>query len=482
MRLHIRETQLFIQNLHTRLPFRYGIVTMTRVPHLILRITMEVDGRIQHGFAADNLAPKWFAKNPASTVQDDISEMLTVIQHACEVAKQITSATSIFECWQQVYSAQRQWAEAEQLPPLLWGFGVSLIERGLIDASCRNRQCSFSASISQNTFALPLAFFFPELSSLVPASFIPSKPHPEVIVRHTIGLTDPLTDEEITPQDRLDDGLPESLQQCLGRYGITHLKIKLSGEADADLQRLKRIASLIKSAGTRCAFTLDGNENYRSLTPFRHLWETLLADPMLARFLENLIFVEQPLHRSVALSPATALEMIVWRERPPIIIDESDAEVGTLASALACGYSGTSHKNCKGVFKGIANACLIAYRRRLDPTAQLHISAEDLTNVGPIALLQDLAVIGTLGITHAERNGHHYFAGLSEFPEEIQKGVFLHHQDLYERHPSGFPTLRIRSGKMAIDSVNSAPFGCAFEPDTSSFIPIETWRFESLEN
>src|SRR5262249_58169107 len=57
--------------------------------------------------------------------------------------------------------------------------------------------------------------------------------------------------------------------------------------------------------------------------------------------------------------------------------------------ALARGYQGTSHKNCKGVFKGIANACLVESLRREPGGEKLVMSGEDLANIGPVALLQD---------------------------------------------------------------------------------------------
>src|SRR5690606_2352290 len=115
-----------------------------------------------------------------------------------------------------------------------------------------------------------------------------------------------------------------------------------------------------------------------------------------------------------------------WPDRPRVIIDESDGEPDTLRRALDLGYAGTSHKNCKGVFKSIANACLIAARREATGD-DLVLSAEDLANVGPVALLQDLAVVATLGISHVERNGHHYFAGLRHLPADMQDTVLTHH-------------------------------------------------------
>jgi hypothetical protein len=187
------------------------------------------------------------------------------------------------------------------------------------------------------------------------------------------------------------------------------------------------------------------------------------------RAFEHLLFVEQPFHRDVALGEETAAHLQAWSERPPIIIDESDAEPGSLVAALAAGYVGTSHKNCKGVFRGIANACLIAHRRR--ENASLRMSAEDLINLGPIALLQDLAVVAALGIPHVERNGHHYFRGLQGFPAEVQQQVVDSHPDLYATHPAGFPTLRIAKGRIETGSVIAAPFGAAFDLNLNAFTP-----------
>jgi len=64
MKIQVRESGLFIRNLSLRVPFRYGIATMTTTPHLVVRLLVEIDGVLRHGFSADNLPPKWFTKNP----------------------------------------------------------------------------------------------------------------------------------------------------------------------------------------------------------------------------------------------------------------------------------------------------------------------------------------------------------------------------------------------------------------------------------
>ena len=146
-------------------------------------------------------------------------------------------------------------------------------------------------------------------------------------------------------------------------------------------------------------------------------------------------------------------------------IDESDATLESLPTALTLGYAGTSHKNCKGVFKSVANAGLLARARAAGSPAVL--SGEDLGNVGPISVPQDLAAQAALGVTSVERNGHHYFAGLDQFPRALQRHALEHHSDLYIRATTDWPRLNIRGGKLTITSVNAAPFGVPGEMDLS---------------
>lgn len=42
MNLRVRASELFLHDLRLRMPFRYGIATMTRVPHLFLRLTLDL--------------------------------------------------------------------------------------------------------------------------------------------------------------------------------------------------------------------------------------------------------------------------------------------------------------------------------------------------------------------------------------------------------------------------------------------------------
>ncbi len=464
IRLH--HAEFFRLELRARMPFRYGIATMTEVTQLTMRCTFEIDGRPETGLAADLLSPKWFTKDPARALAEEVEEMLRVIRAAVAHAHGIRAATG-FEFWRELYAAQSAWAQGEKLPPLLAHFGTSFVERSLLHALCRARQTSLAAALQGDLFGVDLGALHPEIAGLGPSRFLPAAPPAAVIARHTIGLADLIQSTEVTAAERVTDGLPQSLDECIRFYGLRHFKVKINGESQRDLDRLTRMTAVLEAeCGGDYAFSLDGNECFHDVGSFVDYYRSLRAQPALQPLWSHLLYVEQPWHRSVALSPAIGELAQAWPDRPPIIIDESDAALESLPTALALGYAGTSHKNCKGVFKSIANAGLLARRREQGLPAVL--SGEDLCNVGPLSTLQDLAAQAALGVTTVERNGHHYFTGLDQFPPAIQRHALEQHPDIYVRMPSGVPRLDIRGGRLALGTVNAAPFGIPGEVDLSA--------------
>ena len=466
-RLRLATATLHRTTTKTRMPFRFGIAVMTEVPHVFLNCTFEIGKKTFTGIAADGLPPKWFDKAPEKSAQQEIEELLLVIQQAVTFAQQIP-ASSGFEFWRQLYAAQMPWAAARGLPPLLAHFGVSLVERTLLDALTQSYDVNFSTLLRHNLVGMDLGQLHSELAGRQPCEFLPEQPLQKLIVRHTVGLSDPLTAADVPSAEALEDGLPQTLEDCVKFYGLRHFKLKVLGDVAVDLHRLRQTAAVItRQCGRDYAFTLDGNEQYKEFPKFVELWDRIQADAALRTFFEKLIFIEQPLYRAVALDPAVA-RIKEWQGAPPIIIDESDAELGDLERALELGYIGTSHKNCKGAMKGVAHRCLINHRNALGDTNRYQMSGEDLVNIGPVALLQDLAVQAALGNTSVERNGHHYFRGLSVFPSSISDAMLVNHGDLYTRQDS-FARVDVRSGEIQLDSVNAAHFGVAASVPMNAF-------------
>jgi L-alanine-DL-glutamate epimerase-like enolase superfamily enzyme len=385
--------------------------------------------------------------------------MHEVIRHAAARAEEIARRPIGFhEFWLELNRQQQDWAGRRELPGLLAHLGVSLCERAVLDALCRALGRPLHQLLRANELGLRLGDIHPELHALEPRDLLPPKPLARLLARHTVGLADPLTSSEIPPQDRMADGLPHDLESNVHTYGLRCLKIKLSGQPDQDIERLRTISTILeRTAGDAWFATLDGNENFHDLEEFQRFWARLAGDGRLRLLQERVLVVEQPVHRNRALSDNAGRVLSEWPDHPPLIIDESDGELGDLPRALDLGYAGTSHKNCKGIVKGIANACLLQHRRRQG--LPLLLTGEDLANLGPVALVQDLAMMALLGISHVERNGHHYFRGLSMWPAAWQETVLAAHPDLYQRHVQGFAHLRITAGELALNSLNAAPFG-----------------------
>lgn len=456
--------------LKTRMPFKYGIATMTEVPMVFVRIEAEIDETKTAGIASDLLPPKWFTKVPEDPLEKEISDMLQVIRKALSQALG-QAADSAFDLWKLIYDGQSRWAEANNIPALLAHFGTSLVERALIEATCKAGNKTLGQALLSGSLGFEPGRIHSCLEGQSASSLLPKTPLAKVQARHTVGLGDPLDSNQIDADDRIDDTLPQSLDQCIQAYGLRHFKIKINGDIEWDLDRLKNVAKCIEHhADSDFAFSLDGNEQFQSVTAFRDHWNILHSEPKLETFFDNLLFIEQPLHRDVALNESLKSEFDQWPDRPAVIIDESDATIESLPQALAIGYAGTSHKNCKGIFKGIANACLLEHHRRNGN--QTVMSGEDLCNVGPVAVIQDLAVMATLGIESVERNGHHYMAGLSQFPERTREQVLNAHDGLYKTSETGWPTLAICNGEIDLTSVNTQAFGTGFELDLSVFSEI----------
>lgn len=461
----------------TRFPFKYGIASMSRLPHLFAIADLEVDGKPAQGLASEGLPPKWFTKDPNTPFEQDLAEMLSVIQNAARLSRASAgSSTTYFPWWQSLYDEQHRWAALKQLPPLLTNLGVSLMERLVLDGLCKAAGQPLHSLLHTNALGIDLGAVRGELAGWDTSRVVDATPLQSVLARHTVGLGDPLRAADLTPRERLNDGLPFALDESIRAYGLRRFKIKVCGKAETDLPRLREITSVITTE-CRDGFkaTLDGNEQFQDLASFRAFYDELSGDAAVKPLFDNLILIEQPLHRSKALDEAVLPVLSAWRDGPAMIIDESDGTLGDLPRALELGYAGTSHKNCKGIVKGLANAALLRRQAALEPDREWLLSGEDLANVGPVALLQDLAMMAALGISHVERNGHHYFRGLSMYSEDVQSAVLEAHDGLYGRHPNGFAALDIREGRLDLTSVNHAPFGCGASLDASRFESLDAW-------
>lgn len=481
MHIALKESTVGLRNSTTRIPFRYGTAVLTRCPQAVLRVLIECEGALHAGFSGDCLPPSWFDKSPGKDFARQLEDMLRVMSLAQGVfADAFRARTPFFPAWLAAQQQVRQQCEEWDLPALLASFGSSLLERAILDAACRCHRVSFAQAARGNLFGIQPGMVHRELQGAGPGDWLPGEPSRSVFVRQTVGLGDPLTLDEIAPADRLDDGWPQAVEEYATRRGVRYYKVKVSNRLEQDLERLTRLARLLQShLGSQYRLTLDGNEQYKRAEDFEGLVEAIRARPALETLWDNVLVIEQPFDRAIALDPAHTGGLRELSSSKPVIIDESDGTLEAYPAAIDLGYRGVSSKNCKGAIRSLLNAGLTWIHNDRGRQHHFGMTGEDLCTVGVVPVQSDLCLAATLGLQHVERNGHHYHPGLSYLPEGERRAALAAHGDFYvEEH--GLVGPNIREGRFDIGSLQCVGFGFAVEPDMSRMEPVEGWTFESL--
>ena len=466
-RFQITGIELFEAPVRLRMPFRFGVVTLTHCQQAWARVHIEGgDGLRATGAAAELLSPKWFDKNPALSNEqnlDQLRDVLRLAAQAYEAEPGPQSADTAFGHFARHHEAHQQAAARRGHNPLLAAYGPALIDRAVLDALCRGTGTGFHEAMRRNLAGLCGAH--PAFQGFDFGTFLAGlQPAVSLALRHTVGLADPITAADVT--EVVHDGLPQTLEQVVARHSPRHFKIKLSGQPHADLHRLQAVAAVLDQSPRDYRVTLDGNEQFGDADALVTLTRRLQAEPRLERLADSVRFVEQPFHRDQALQAGSPAPDIGW----PLLIDESDGTLEAFEQARALGWHGVSSKTCKGVYKSLLNAArCVAWNAHPGASGTFFQSAEDLTLQAGLALQQDLALVALLGIPHVERNGHHYVDGMRGRPTAEQQAFAQAHPDLYERAiaPDGQTVTRLRivDGRMAIASLACPGFASAVLPD-----------------
>jgi hypothetical protein len=455
----VREASVFSRQIKTRMPFRFGRSTMTQMPILHLRLTVEADdGKVLTGVSASGIPPLWFDKADGKTHADNIQDLSLSLRLALENYLELDLAPVWF-LHKIAEPPTRKSAAAKGLNDLTAGFGIALVDSAIIDAACRHLGITFHAALKANALGYGADF----------AAMIPDKPLERIALRHTVGLVDPITDADI--KDPVDDGLPESLEQVVSRYRAKFFKLKISKDAAESQERLRRIASVLDAHAGDYRATLDGNEQFHDMEEFARFIRSAKEDPALKNLWHRTLFIEQPVGRGHSLVDAVAGPLKEIDAFKPVIIDESDGSDDAVTRALELGYRGISAKNCKGVFRTLHSYRLIKELEALGRLSPI-LSSEDLTNAPIFPLHQDLCVAAALGIRHSERNGHHYIVGFDYLSPREREDALREFPSLYAAREQGSPIVRIEDGFLDLKELNQNGFGTASEPDWEHLEPV----------
>ncbi|HEV3011363.1 MAG TPA: enolase C-terminal domain-like protein, partial [Burkholderiales bacterium] len=317
------------------MPFRFGVVTLTEAPQAFVRAKILFqDGKQSEGAAAELLAPKWFDKNPALSNEDNFEQLRASMRAARKAYLDSGSKTAF--------------GHSRPSVGLVENFGPALLDRALLDALCRGLGVSLYEAIRTNVPGMS----FPDLD--MPRFLQGLKPGDQIAARHTVGLVDPITSRD--NKNPVKDGLPETLEEVIARYGHRWFKLKVGGDVKADVERLSAIASVLDRIAEPYHASLDGNEQYEDASAVLELVRRMNSEPRLKRLASSVVFIEQSIKRQNALKA----DVGALAAEKPVIIDESDDSLDAFPRAKALGYRGVSSKTCKGLYKSLINAARCA--------------------------------------------------------------------------------------------------------------------------
>jgi hypothetical protein len=453
IRLAVRDIAFFERPVRFARPFRFGAVVINATPQLFVRAEIELEGKGTFvGASAELLVPKWFDKRAELTPDETVAELRRSLLIARELYCGHSGFETAFGLHAACITAQVEACAKEDIPPLAAAYGPAEIDKAILDALLRGAGVNVFDGMARNIAGID-ARLSPDLRDADIARFLVlgNGHRPErVAIRHTVGLDDTIEGE---------GGVADRNENAGARY----FKLKLGGDPEADAARLIRIGKELATL-PRYGVTLDANEQYADLTALNELVDRLERDGALLPITSMLHYIEQPMPRDVTRQlPLGALG------RRDFIIDEADDSYDAFPAARELGYRGVSSKSCKGVYKAIVNATRV-FTWNADG-AGYFVTGEDLTCQAGLGVQQDLALGALIGVTHAERNGHHYVDGFGETPAAEAESFLSAHPDLYRRDGE-VVRLAIHDGDLLTDSLTPPGFATSVHPDWSTLAPL----------
>ncbi len=303
----------------------------------------------------------------------------------------------------------------ESIPDLAIMLACSSIDAAVHDAFGRLHGCSSFACMSRELLPdmldrwLGLEFAGKHLSE-----FVSSKPVETLPLYHLVGGLDALSSADLA--QRINDGLPETLEEWILAEQLTHLKLKLSGtDLDWDVGRTIEVDRIATASGQArpWAFSLDFNESCPNEDYVIDFIERI--DRLSRTAFERLQYIEQPTARDLKTRKDVTMHRV--GRLKPVVIDESLTDQETLLIARQLGYTGIALKACKGISESLLMAAAARHYG-------MFLCVQDLTCTGA-SFLQSASLASHIPtITAVEGNGRQYCPSGNKIWDETYRPMF----------------------------------------------------------
>ena len=407
----IEEIRTEFKDFLYRAPYKFGGKEVDRVTLLNVHCRLRTEaGRSAEGFGSMSLGNIW--SFPASDISYDTT--LAAMKSLAEKSAALTRSFKEYahpldmnrallpEYLKASADISREMKLSRPIPKLCVLVTTSPIDAAVHDAFGKLHGRDSFAVCGKEFVRYDLAHYLnSEFRGEYLDQYILPGPKPRVRMYHSVGASDPLTASDI--KKRIDDGLPETLEEWIPYSGVTAIKIKLNGnDLEWDVNRVAAINQVAERVQAKRGlrewlYSLDFNErcpNEQYLLDFERKLKSK-ADMAFAR----VQYIEQPTARDLAANRRNT--MFEAAKLKPVVIDESLTGLDTLLLAREMGYTGVALKACKGQSETLL---LTAAAQKY----KMFQCVQDLTCPGA-ALIQSAAIAAHIpGVSALEANAREY--------------------------------------------------------------------------
>ncbi|MGH9341696.1 MAG: enolase C-terminal domain-like protein [Acidobacteriota bacterium] len=424
--IRITEITFSYENYLYRTPYKFGGKVSDRATILNVDCLVEtLDGRRANGFGSMPLGNVWSFPTTVMDYDTTLGAMKVLAQRIHKITAGFKGSGHPIdinvELEPEYLKAAAEVSEelklAHPIPKLCTQVTASAFDAALHDGFGKVHGLSCYLTYGSDFMAHDLSDYLgPEFKGEYIEQYISKSPKPEVAVFHSVGAGDPITDSDV--QERLDDGLPQTLPEWIGYNGLTHFKIKLNGsDLEQDIERVLRIDATVNEtvpAGTPCEYLVDFNENCPNVQyVLDFLRRVREGSP---EGFQRIQYIEQPTSRDLKADRNNVMHEAA--KLRPVIIDESLTDEETLLLAREMGYNGVALKACKGQ----SQAMLMTAASRKH---QMFLTVQDLTCPGA-SLIHSAGIAAHVPEVRAiEANSRQYMPAANESWTSRFPGIFV---------------------------------------------------------
>jgi len=427
--IRVKNIELFLIPVQTRVPLKFGTETLSSVTCARAKVMVEDrSGKTAVGWGETPLSVQWVwpSQTPYSQRHDALVEFCKILGPALVESDQCGHALEICHSFlenelharQDVFNADLVKRGQEAMPYLAGLVAASVFDQAIHDAYGVLHDIDIYKTYNSQFITRDLSNFLTpadgsdiSFEAKFPSDFLVAEAPAKLPVWHLVGGLDPISPEELTGNEP-DDDYPVLLRDWIERDGLNCLKIKLRGnDSDWDYNRLEAIGKIADETGLE-HLTADFNCTVKDPQYVNEIIDKFKKD--CPSIFNKILYVEQPFPYDLEKH---RIDVHSVSERKPLFLDESAHDWKFVKLGLELGWSGVALKTCKTQTGALLSLCW----------AKAHampLMVQDLTNpmLAQVPHVRLAAHAGT--IMGVESNGMQFYPDASKPEEAIHPGLY----------------------------------------------------------